>query len=292
VNPTKRIPVSVVVPTRDEEAAIAACVRALSDFDQVIVVDSNSSDRTQVLAKEAGAEVVDYVWDGKYPKKKQWCLDNLDLRHDWVLFVDADEAPSRQLVTEIRTLAANGRLDQHAAYDIALDYHFLHRRLRFGHRVVKRALVHRARTVFPVLDDLAAPGMGEQEGHYQPVANGTVGTLGGRLSHDDRDPFSTWIARHNRYSDWEAHLIRDPDLSRHVQDLRSGRGRRYRRTPFKPVAFFLYSYVLRQGFRDGRAGFHYAVAHAFYFWQISVKSQENSAAGVMDPRGKEASRPQ
>ena len=102
---------------------------------------------------------------------------------------------------------------------------------------------------------------------------GGIGRLQGRITHDDPDPLFDYFARHNRYSDWEAHLqVRESRTK--VDEARTTRGRRYARVPFKPVAFFLYSYVARQGFRDGHAGFHYAVAHAFYYWQIGIKRRD------------------
>ncbi len=109
-----KIPVSVVIPTKNEEAGILECLASVKAFEQVIVVDSESPDRTQPLSRSAGAEVVNYHWDGAYPKKKQWCLDNLDLRHDWVLFIDGDERPSAALVSAIREAARTGKIDEFA----------------------------------------------------------------------------------------------------------------------------------------------------------------------------------
>jgi hypothetical protein len=83
-----------------------------------------------------------------------------------------------------------------------------------------------------------------------------------------------YFARHNRYSEWEAYLRAHPSVGRQVARARTSGGRLFQRVPFKPLVFFLYSYVAKAGWRDGRAGFHYAVAHAFYFWQIVVKTAE------------------
>jgi glycosyltransferase involved in cell wall biosynthesis len=77
--------------TKNEELNIAKCLRSLNDFAEVFVVDSDSTDNTRTIAESMGARVVHFSWNGKYPKKKQWCLDNLSFSHDWVLFVDADE---------------------------------------------------------------------------------------------------------------------------------------------------------------------------------------------------------
>lgn len=261
------IPVTVLVQTKDEAAGIRRCLEALGDFDEVVVVDSLSEDGTADIARACGARVVDFAWDGRYPKKKQWQLEHVETRNEWVLMLDADETPTPELVAELRT----ADLGPYAAIDLRLDYVFAGRTLRHGHRVVKRSLVRRGRVAFPVVDDLGVIGGNEVEGHYQPRALGEVGRLRGRLRHDDVDPVRTWFERHNRYSDWEATLrLRDGT----VRDAKSPQGRRFQRMPFKPLVFFGYSYVARGGFLDGRAGFDYAVALAMYYWQIGVKERE------------------
>ena len=250
------------------------CIERLEAFSDVIVVDSGSEDGTQELAVSAGAKVISFSWNGRYPKKKQWQLDTLDTANDWVLFVDADEMPSPALVDELRAEMPRLTSGRFAAADIRLSYRFAGRFLRYGHRVVKRALVDRRRVSFPVVDDLGFPGMGALEGHYQPIADGDVLRLRSRLIHDDVDPVRTWFDRHNRYSDWEAHL-RVEDLTRRtVLSDRSRQGRIFDRVPFKPLFFFAYSYVARLGFLDGRAGLDYALALSGYYWQIGLKIRE------------------
>ncbi|MDT0185739.1 glycosyltransferase family 2 protein [Microbacterium sp. ARD31] len=273
-----QIPVSVLVQTKNEEVGIRACLEGLADFDEVIVVDSNSTDATVRIATDMGARVVNFDWNGRYPKKKQWQLDNVPVRNTWVLFMDADETPSAELIAELRERFADGVLGDVAAMDIDLDYVFAGRLLRHGHRVTKRALVKVGKVHFPVVDDLNAPGMGELEGHYQPVADGRVERARGRIKHNDLDPVSSWFARHNRYSDWEAHLRTRNALKAEIRKRRTAKGRLFDAVPFKPFLFFVYAYILRAGFRDGRAGFDYAFALATYYWQIGLKTRELSRA--------------
>lgn len=269
---TDKIPITVLIQTKNEETGIAACLAGVRDFDEVIVVDSDSTDRTVEIAREHGAGVVNFTWDGKYPKKKQWQLDNVLTRHQWVFFLDADEAPSADLISELRTFTRSP--SQHAAIDVDLDYVFAGRLLRYGHRVTKRCVVHRDRVSFPVVDDLDAPGMGELEGHYQPEARGSIAKASGRIVHNDLDPVSSWFARHNRYSDWEAHLRSHAVVKSEVARRRTLKGRIFDHFPFKPAIFFLYCYLVRAGFADGRAGFDYAFALATYYWQIGLKTRE------------------
>lgn len=262
----------MVVPTKNEELAIQACLEGLEDFAEVIVLDSDSTDKTQEIARRLGAQVKNFTWNRGYPKKKQWALENLEVSFPWVLFIDADERPSKPLVDEIRRLISGDPAD--AAYDIPLEYRFSGQTLNHGHRVVKRCLMRRDLAHFPEIDDLAAPGMGEQEGHYQPKVTGSVGSLRSVLIHDDPDPLSSWVARHNRYSDWEAYLRLHPSVQRQVRGLRTPQGALFDRVPGKPLVFFLYSYVVRAGWRDGRAGLDYALALAFYYWLIDAKVRE------------------
>lgn len=268
-----KIPLTVIVSTKNEERAIERCLASLTDFDEVLVVDSMSSDDTARLARDRGLRVINFEWNGFYPKKKQWCLDNIQFKNQWLLFIDADERPSQALVDELRRITEKSG-NPYKAYDVKLSYHFAGEQLEHGHTVVKRALIMPSHVRFPVLDDLDAPGMGELEGHYQPVVRGLVGHVGPRLIHDDPDLISSWVDRHNRYSDWEAYLRLHPERLRAVRSLRSRQGRMFDRLPFKPLIFFLYSYLVRQGFRDGRPGLNYALALTFYYWLIDVKVRE------------------
>lgn len=271
---TDKLPITALVLTKNEERVIGRTCEALAAFDQILVVDSHSTDDTAKIAAAAGADVVAFEWNGQYPKKKQWALESDAVAHDWVLYVDADESPSRELVEELRRLAPDLARRSHAAYDIPVSYFFLGKELQHGYRVVKRALVDRTRCRFPVVDDLDVANMWEVEGHYQPEAAGRVGRLHGRLRHDDIDPLFDYFARHNRYSDWEAHLRCNAEARAQVAPNRSRLGQLFDRVPAKPVVFFLYAYVYRRGFRDGAPGFHYALANAFYQWQTILKTQE------------------
>jgi glycosyltransferase involved in cell wall biosynthesis len=241
-------------------------------FDEVFVIDSNSTDATVEISISKGAQVLNFNWDGKYPKKKQWALDHAPAGNEWILLLDADEYPSEELVRELATSDWKNR--GFGAFDLTLSYRFAGAFLRFGHRVTKRSLLRTGRAAFPEVNDLNAPGIREVEGHYQPEIDGKIGQLRGRLMHDDRDPVRTWFDRHNRYSDWEAHLRMDPATRREIASKRSAKGAFFDRVPFKSLLFFLYSYLFRLGFLDGRAGFDYAVALSNYYWQIGLKARE------------------
>jgi glycosyltransferase involved in cell wall biosynthesis len=270
-----RLGASVIVMTKDEEANIAKCLRSVAAFDEVFVVDSGSRDRTCAIAAEMGATVVDFRWNGRYPKKKQWCLDELPFRHDWVLYVDADEEVTPELAEEIgRVLAGPPR---RAGYFVGYDYVFLGRVLSHGHRVYKLVLLNRHKARFPERDDLDVANMWEVEGHYQPVVEGGTAVLRRRMRHDDHATLYHYFERHNRYSDWEATLRARGTLLREAEAQPTGRRALkalFARMPVKGLVAFLHSFVLKGGFLDGRAGFHYAIARGVYYWQIGIKARE------------------
>ena len=268
-----KIPISVLIQTKNEEKGIKQCLAALTDFDEVIVVDSNSTDRTAALAEEAGARVVNFTWNGSFPQKKQWQLEHVETRHDWILMLDADEYPTPELVRELAAIAEDPA-EERVAFDLPIAYWFAGTQLEHGHRVVKRSFLLRGANAFRNIDLLHLPGMGEVEAHYQPRPSGPVGRTSALLVHNDADPVRTWFDRHNRYSDWEAYLRNHPETRSDVRESKSRQGRRFDAVPFKPLVFFLYSYVLRRGFLDGRAGFDYALALSTYYWQIGLKSRE------------------
>jgi glycosyltransferase involved in cell wall biosynthesis len=267
VSAADKIPVTVIVATRNEAARIEKCLRPLQDFAEIIVVDSGSRDRTKEIA--AGfAKVVDFAWDGRYPKKRQWCLESLQLLHDWVFFVDADEIVTPALVEEIRNLDF-----RKAGYFVRGLYVVDGVPLKFGLTNNKLALMDGRKMEFPVVDDLGLPGMGEIEGHYQPVlkkeySHEKIGQLKHGLLHDACDDEGAWLARHERYAVWEREMNRRKAWPGDVKRSRVLAKIIFRAMPFRPAVAFLHCYVVKLGFLDGRRGFRFARSRYRYYKMI------------------------
>src|SRR6266700_5519787 len=102
---------SVLIPTFNERRNISDCLRSVDWADEIVVVDSGSTDGTPELALRAGARVVDFKWNGNLPKKKNWALDNVSWSNQWVLILDADERLTPELAGEIKELLHNPRAD-------------------------------------------------------------------------------------------------------------------------------------------------------------------------------------
>jgi len=270
-----RIPITVLILCKNEEKAISDCIKSASKFDQIIVIDSDSTDNTVAMAKRHGAEVVNFIWNGHYPKKKQWALELEQIRHDWVLFLDSDERISSELSREIFDSLTNHTLQETAAIDIPLRYFFGGKYLHWGITMYKRSLINKKVCKFPEIEDLGVTNMWEVEGHYQPVpTRGEIRRFKNCIDHYDPDTLFDYFARHNRYSDWEAFLICNSRALEQVRMARTSQGRFFSRVPFKPILIFFYSYFLKLGIFDGRAGLDFALSRSFYYWQIELKVRE------------------
>jgi glycosyltransferase involved in cell wall biosynthesis len=261
------IPVSIIIATRNEESMIEDCLRALSKFDDVILVDSHSTDRTQEIARSYGAKIFNFSWDGRYPKKRQWCLDNVPTQYPWIFFVDADEILTPELVDEIAALDFSA-----AGYFVSGRYIWDGVLLRHGVRNNKLALLRKGAFMFPVVDDLDLP-MGEMEGHYQPVLKAEfkdekIGFLCSALDHYADHAPGEWQARHERYARWEAGMNHRHAWPEDPVAYRQALKEIFRRMKMRGVVMFLYCYVWKRGFLDGRAGFDFARARARYYRMI------------------------
>jgi glycosyltransferase involved in cell wall biosynthesis len=263
---------SVIIVTKNEAQRLPACLSALKDFEDVWVVDSTSRDGTADIAAAQGAKVITYSWNGQYPKKRQWCLNSLPLRYDWVLFVDADEIIPQKLIAEIETVLDKNP-DEAGFFIIGL-YRLGQKILRHGFYNAKIALLHRARMEFPVVDDVDIPGMGEIEGHYQPVLKTgckglKIGTLQSVLFHDALEDERAWIFRHEKYARWEAGMNKRNVWPVDPIGWRQKAKMFMRHHAFRAELMFIVGYIFKLGFLDGSAGLY--IARMRYWYHKKIK---------------------
>ena len=106
---TADLPLTIIIPVKNEAANLSRCLDALRGAGEVYVIDSRSDDKTVEIAQSFGAQVVQFHYNGGWPKKRQWALDSLPLTFDWVLLLDADEIVTPQLAKEIRHVISDPR---------------------------------------------------------------------------------------------------------------------------------------------------------------------------------------
>src|SRR5579863_10361075 len=119
--PSSALPLSAIVAVRNEARNLPRCLESLRDIGEVYVIDSQSTDDTVEIACSFGARVVQFHYQGGWPKKRQWAMETLPLAHDWILLLDADESLTPELAEEIRAAIQDPRYD---GYHIALRIYF------------------------------------------------------------------------------------------------------------------------------------------------------------------------
>src|SRR5580658_5420063 len=189
------VPVSVIVPVRNEARNLPRCLQSLATFGEVYVLDSQSTDNTVGIAESHGAKVVQFHYAGGWPKKRQWAMNTLPLAFDWILLLDADEVLTPQLAEEIQAAIQNPAMD---GYYIQLQTWFLGRALRHGDvGLWKLALFRRGKGRFECrLKDQDA-SMADMEIHEHVVVNGPKAKLRNPVRHHNVESLSHYIRKHD-----------------------------------------------------------------------------------------------
>lgn len=271
--------VSILIPVRNEAANIVACIESVRWADEIVVVDSGSRDGTVELAQKLGAKVVDFTWNGKFPKKKNWALENVPWKNEWVLILDADERITPELAAEIQAELKNPRADGY----------FINRRFMFLGEWIRHCgyypswnlrLFRHARGRYEAVDTTGTAA-GDNEVHEHVVIQGQTLHLRHDMLHYAYPDIFTWMEKHNRYSSWEAEVeVRGENIglsgvSIGEQLSARRRLRRWsRRLPFRPALRFFYSYILKLGFLDGREGYMFCRLLATYEMMNVYKAYE------------------
>ena len=281
------LPVTVIVAARNEARNLPRCLESLRDVGEVYVVDSQSTDPTVQIAQSYGAQVVQFHYQGGWPKKRQWAMESLPLAYDWIFLVDADEALTRELANEIR------RAIQDPAYDgyyIALRMFFLDRELRHsGANFYKLSLFRRGKGRFECRLKDQDQSMADMEIHEHIVITRQEGSkaktarLRHSLLHHNVESLSHYIRKHDEYSNWEARVwlagdanARDlaPSLFGSQAQRRRWLRKKFFAIPGSPVLFFFYKYVFSWGFLDGIPGLIYCGLQGVQFFHIKAKIYE------------------
>lgn len=281
VRSSVELPISVIIPVRNEARNLPRCLASLEGAGEVIVVDSQSSDDTCEIARHHAAQVVQFHYHGGWPKKRQWALNNLPLKFDWVLLLDADEALTPQLKQEIRAAIARAEV---AGYWIRLDMHFLGRRLRHcGATFSKLSLFRRGKGRFECRLAEQDSSMCDMEVHEHVIVDGQTSQLRSALVHHNVSSLSRYLEKHNEYSNWEARVWTEitthpdaltPALLGSQPQRRRWLRKKFFMLPGSPLSLFLYRYFLRLGFLDGKAGLFYCALQAIQLFQVKAKIYE------------------
>jgi glycosyltransferase involved in cell wall biosynthesis len=254
LTPAPRAPLSAVLITRNAAALLGPCLDSLAFADEIVIVDSSSSDGTPDIAGRKGARVVQKEWLG-FGRQKQFAVEQAS--HDWVLCLDADERVSTELARSIESALA---APVSPVYRMPRRNRFMGRWLSHGEGYPDWSprLFNRLNARWS--DDLV---------HEKVLFAVTPGTLEGDLMHDSSDDLSTYLERQNRYTTLAAR-----------QAFEQGRGANVLHLVFSPAVRFLKFYFMRLGFLDGLPGLlHISIgcmnSYVKYMKLIELRQSEN-----------------
>jgi glycosyltransferase involved in cell wall biosynthesis/uncharacterized protein YbaR (Trm112 family) len=265
--------VTTIIPTLNEELHVGRAVRSAHCLGPVFVVDAGSADRTHELARVAGATVVEHGWSG-YSDQKNWALKHLPIVTAWVMLLDADEWVTAELASEIRSAINKTSA---SGYWIPRANIFLGRRLKYAWWYPDYQL------------RLFRHNRGRYESrlvHEHVLLDGEAEFLTHPLMHENLKGIDEFVRRHERYAEFEAREILDARRGR-TADQRPGKWfgawperRRalkrhvWYRVPARPAVRFVWMYLIKRGFLDGRPGLVYSKLLASYEAMIDAKLRE------------------
>ena len=263
------LPITAVVLTYNEEKNLRACLESMAGWvTDLFIVDSGSTDATLRMADDLGAKVVTHKFE-THTRQWRWALDNLPLRTEWVLALDADQSVTPELRDAIVEAFRSGGAASEA------NGFFLIRRQVFRGRWIKyggyypKYLLKLFRRGAVTLDE------GDLVDHHFRVADKLV-RLRGDLVEDNRNEakIADWIEKHNRYARLQARqeierlgLGPTPKLFGSPDERTAWMKSLWSRLPLylRPIGYFVYRYFLRFGFLDGKEGFVFHFMQAFWY---------------------------
>jgi glycosyltransferase involved in cell wall biosynthesis len=275
-----KVPISILVPIKNEAANLPRSLASISWADDVFVLDSQSTDESVNIAEAHGAKVVQFHFNGFWPKKKNWALENLPFKYEWVFILDADEVLPPAAEAEFRQIVNDP--------NHSIDGYWINRRFMFLGKWLKHAyypnwnlrLFRHRLGRYEKLTDLETAS-GDNEVHEHVIVKGRTGRLKCEMDHYAFPSVDVFIEKHNRYANWEARVSLDRLLKGSSQSIQSrdmGIRRRLKSLsqylPCRPLLRFLYVYFWQLGLLDGKEGYHFAKLHAMYEYLCVVKTFE------------------
>jgi glycosyltransferase involved in cell wall biosynthesis len=273
------VTVSIFIQTLNEADNLPGLLDSLTGFDDIVVLDSMSTDATRSIAESRACRWFERPFDGRGPHQN-WAMEHIDFKHRWVFYLDADERMTPELKREIESTAAKWesgewtRNTSPVAYYCGRKNYFRGRWLR--HAMPPGNIMRFFQPPHIRFERLANP---------VPVIDGRVGYLNEHFLHYNFSKgLREWIERHNRYSSYEAletvkaldnNPVRIGNLFSSDRNTRRLELKNLSfRLPFRPFVKFFYMYVLARGFLDGRAGLTYCTLQAIYEYFIVLKARE------------------
>lgn len=271
----ERLDLTIAIPVKNEEKSLPDCIRAIGDdlAKEIVILDSGSTDTTKQIAANAGVRVVDFAWNGRFPKKRNWFLRNHPPTTKWVLFLDADEYLTPAFKDELREALQDS---EKTGFWLNYSIYFMGKKLKGGYPLKKLALFRVGAGEYEKIDEEQWSHL-DMEVHEHPVLEGEIGQIKSKIDHLDDRGISHYVAKHNEYSSWEAaRYVKLTNSNPETKNFNWKQRMKYKLSGSVLIApvFFFGCYFLMGGFRDGVRGFAFALLKMAYFVQVYCKIKE------------------
>lgn len=280
-----KAPITVIIPVRNEEKNIRECLESVQFCDQVLVIDSGSTDQTEAICNELGAEFVRFDYKGGWPKKRQWAMENLDIKNPWTLLLDADERITDVLQKEMIDISLSDT--KISGYFLTLNLVFLGKVLKHGaNGLQKMSFFKTGKGNYEMRLEDQDSSMADMEIHEHVIVEGETSYCKNYVIHHNYNTMDRYIDKHNEYSNWESviyfkHFYENDNVAKTEENL--GKQAKFRRKikylffkmPFTPLLYFMHLYIFKLGFLDGKQGFIYCAFQAIQIFHIKVKVFEH-----------------
>lgn len=265
-----KLPITVIIMTYNEERNLRACLESVKDYiDDIIIVDSISNDKTEKIAREYTKKFYENKFINQ-AKQFIWAIDNCEIQNEWILRIDADERWTKEGFEELAKIMQD---DEVNGIYVKMKIYFMGRFIKHGAfypnyflRVYKKSK--------GAMEDRWMDEHIHVEGK---VVHSNIDVI--ESNYDRQENIALWTDKHNGYSTREAvefliakHNIHKIDTVANLFGNKTERKRWmkeniYFKTPLfvRPYMYFIYRYVFKFGFLDGKEGFIFHTLHAFWY---------------------------
>jgi glycosyltransferase involved in cell wall biosynthesis len=276
-----KVDITILIPTKNEELNLESCLKPIVGWaEKILIVDSGSTDKTIDIAHKYGVEIFQFNYKGGWPKKRQYVLENYSFETEWVLLLDSDEILTNSIKTEISEKINNKEVD---GYYLFFNIEFLGRMLKYATPPLRKlSLFRKGKGNYERrLSDQNAT-MGDMEVHEHVYVEGLKKEIKSPVLHRNVNSISRFIIKHDEYSNYESrvHLFGE-ETSIKIKFFGGTKEEKRRflkakliRNNFSPLLLFIYYYIFRFGFLDGRQGFYYILYQSIYLYFVSSKMFE------------------
>jgi glycosyltransferase involved in cell wall biosynthesis len=274
------VPISILIPTRNEEKNLPLCLEAIYKWvDEIVIADSHSNDKTIEISESYGAKVIQFDNLQSWPKKRQWAIETYDFKNDWLLMLDADEILSDEGKKEIESAIYN---TEYSGYSLVFKMEFLGKQIKRAHPgLEKLVLFRKGYGNYEKRLDNQDDTMSDIEANSHIIVNGKTKRLNTPVLHKNLNSLYHYIYKHNEYSNLDASVLyygNKSDLKASLFGNQSQRRRWLRNNilffPGSPLLYFLYLYFFKFGFLDGKPGLYFCTFQMIQFIHLKAKVYE------------------